>query len=93
MRLAAGDGILRVAREEGVGTGTVWRDQARDGCCVVVMKARDPEAARQRMADFDARVLPIILELRDQGMSINVIARILTARHIAAQPGRHHGIR
>jgi DNA-binding transcriptional MerR regulator len=52
------------------------------------MKARDPEAARQRMADFDARVLPIILELRDKGMSINVIARILTARHIAAQPGR-----
>jgi hypothetical protein len=39
------------------------------------MKARDPEAARQRMADFDARVLPIILELRDKGMSINVIAR------------------
>ena len=59
VRLAAGDGILRVAREEGVGTGTVWRDQARDGCCVVVMKARDPEAARQWMADFDARVLPI----------------------------------
>jgi hypothetical protein len=52
------------------------------------MKARDPEAARQRMADFDARVLPIVIELRNKGMSINVIARILTARHIAAQPGR-----
>jgi hypothetical protein len=46
------------------------------------------EAARQQIADFDARVLPIVSVLRDRGMSINVIARILTARHIAARPGR-----
>jgi hypothetical protein len=78
-------GMLKVASELGVGGRDRPEGQARDGCCLV--KERALEAARRQMAGFDARVLPIVIELRDKAMSFNAIARILTARHIATLRG------
>lgn len=59
----------------------------RDGCCVVVVKDRDPDAEPLQIVDFDARVLPIVTELHEKGISATAIARILTARHVATRRG------
>ena len=40
-----------------------------------------------QIVDFDARVLPVITELHEKGMSANAIARILTARHVSTRRG------
>jgi Recombinase len=50
-------------------------------------RSRRKEAEPLQVADFDALVLPIIIELRDKGMSTTAIARILTARHVATRRG------
>jgi hypothetical protein len=39
------------------------------------------------LQDFDARVLPIVTELHERGMSATAIARILTARRVATRRG------
>jgi hypothetical protein len=42
---------------------------------------------RQNTEAFDARVAPIVIELRASGMSLQAIARELTERHVATRRG------
>jgi hypothetical protein len=45
------------------------------------------EAEPLQIVDFDSRVLPIVTELLEKGMSATAIARILTARRVARRRG------
>jgi hypothetical protein len=49
------------------------------------VKARVVEP--EPLQDFDARVLPIVTELHEKGMSAKAIARILTARDVPTRRG------
>jgi DNA invertase Pin-like site-specific DNA recombinase len=66
-----------------------WRATRRDGSPRKPLDgiARAHDAVRQQSAAFDARVAPIVTELRANGMSLQAIARELTARHVATRRG------